>query len=218
MNGWHQLDSATVAGRLSVDVSRGLDAADAARRLGEQGPNELLDRGGRSKAAILLSQLTGTMVLLLIAAAVVSAAIGDFNDAAAIGAIVIINAILGFTQEFRAERAMSALKQMATPVVRVRRDGQVRDVPARELVPGDVMLLEAGNVVAADARVIESANLRAQEAALTGESESVDKTSGPIEAEQPAVGDRRNMLFMGTSVTYGRGTAVVTATGMRTEL
>jgi Ca2+-transporting ATPase len=218
MSDWHQLDAAAAAGKLRTDVSRGLTATEAAQRLQQHGPNELTDVAGRSPGAIFLSQLTGTMVLLLIAAAVVSLAIGATKDAIAIGAIVILNAILGFVQEFRAERAMSALKALAVPSVRVRRDGAITEIPARELVPGDVMLLEAGNVVSADARVVESASLRTQEAALTGESDSVDKTVNALSLDQPAIGDRRNMVFMATSVTYGRGAALVTATGMNTEL
>src|SRR5687768_9833846 len=169
---WYQVDTATIAVRFGVDTAHGLTADEARRRQQQYGANELVERGGRQPAAILRDQLTGTMVLVLIAAAAVSAAIGDLHDALAIAAIVLLNAVLGFTQEFRAERAMHALKRLAVPHVRVRRDGLVREVSARELVPGDVMLLEAGNVVAADARVVESANLRLQEAALTGESET----------------------------------------------
>ena len=126
---------------------------------------------------MLWEQLTATLVVVLIVAAVASAALGDFNDAVAILAIVVLNAILGFVQEYRAERAMATLKRLAVPIVRVRRGGQVVEMPARDLVPGDVVLLEAGNMVPADCRLVECANLRAQEASLTGESEPVDKIS-----------------------------------------
>ena len=132
--------------------------------------------------------------------------------------IVVLNAILGFTQEYRAEKAMAALKKLAVPTVKVRREGQVREISARELVPGDIILLEAGNVIPADARLLESVNLHTQEAALTGESEPVEKNPALLKGENLPLGDRRNMVHMGTEVTYGRGLAVVTDTGMDTEL
>ena len=172
--------------------------------------------------AIAWEQVTATMVVILIVAAVVLAALGDYMDAGVILAIVVLNAVLGFHQEFRAEKAIAALKKLAVPHVKVRREGHVREISARDLVAGDVMLLEAGNVVAADGRLIDAATLRTQEAALTGESQPVDKDAATIPARDDGstvvVGDRRNMVFMGTAVTYGRGHALVTATGMRTEL
>jgi Ca2+-transporting ATPase len=131
---------------------------------------------------------------------------------------VVLFGVLGFTQEYRAEKAMAALRKMAVPNVRVRRDGEVREVAASQLVPGDIVLLEAGNVVPADARIVESNNLRIQEAALTGESEPIEKETGALSGENLPLGDRRNMGFMGTNVTYGRGVAVVVETGMNTEL
>ncbi len=162
------------------------------------------------------------MVVILIVAAVVSAAVGDYKDAIAILAIVGLNAALGFYQEFKAEKAIAALRKLAVPHVKVRRDGHVTEISARDLVVGDVMLLDAGNIVAADGRLVGAANLRAQEAALTGESQPVDKDpatmSVPSDGSAVVVGDRRNMVFMGTAVTYGRGHAVVTDTGMQTEL
>ncbi len=174
--------------------------------------------GGKSPWRILWEQLTALLVIILIFAAVVSALLGDFKDAIAIGAIVVLNAVLGFSQEYRAEKAMAALKKMAAPAVRVRRGGEVRAIPAARLVPGDIVLLEAGNIVAADGRIFESADLQAQEAPLTGESEAVRKTPAAIAERELPVGDRRNMVYMGTFVTAGRGQAVVTETGMRTEL
>jgi Ca2+-transporting ATPase len=133
---------------------------------------------------------------------------------------VVLFGLLGFTQEFRAEKAMAALRQMAVPHVRVRRDGEVRELEASQLAPGDIVLLEAGNVVPADVRVVESNNLRIQEAALTGESEPIEKDTAALRGDRQAVplGDRRNLAFMGTNVTYGRGVAVVVETGMNTEL
>jgi Ca2+-transporting ATPase len=199
-------------------VPDGLSSSDVEERLTRYGPNELEERGLRSPLKVLLGQFTEIMVVVLLIAAVLSAVIGETTDAIMIMIIVILNAILGFTQEYRAERAMAALKEMSVPTVRVRRDGQIREVEATSLVPGDIVLLEAGDRIPADARVIEAVNLRVEEAALTGESVPVNKTEAPLKDENLAVGDRRNMVFMGTAVTYGRGTALVVETGMETEL
>ena len=218
MNKWYQLNTDDVARELGTNVAAGLSASEAALRLNRHGPNELVDRGQKSPWAILWEQMTALMVVILIVAAVVSAALGDWKDAIAILTIVVLNAILGFSQEYRAEKAMAALKKMSTPLVRVRRDGQVREISSRELVPGDLVLLEAGNVVPADVRLIESANLRVQEAALTGESEPVEKMTAGLGPKEAGIGDRRNMAFMGTIVTYGRGAGIVAETGMSTEL
>jgi Ca2+-transporting ATPase len=155
---------------------------------------------------------------VLIIAALVSAFLGEFTEVVVIMAIVVLNAILGFTQEYRAEQAMEALKKMAVPFVRVRREDHVEEISSTELVPGDIVLLEAGNLVPADCRILENASLKVQEAALTGESEPVDKQVEALPGENLPLGDRANLLFMGTTVTYGRGEAVVTATGMQTEL
>ena len=218
MADWYQLETGDVLSRLETDGERGLSAAEVARRLAAHGPNELVERGVKSPWLILWEQLTGIMVIILIVAAAGSVALGDYKDAAAIVAIVALNALLGFTQEYRAEKAIAALKRLAVPTIRVRRDGRVQWVSARELVPGDVVLLEAGNAVPADARLLWSANLRVQEAALTGESQPVEKEPGPPPLPDLPLGDRRNMVHMGTVVTYGRGLAVVVETGMRTEL
>ncbi len=209
------------AERLGADPRRGLDGPEAWRRLQEHGPNELRSGGGRSPLRILAEQFTSTMVLLLIAAAAVSGfLLGEVTDAVVIMIIVALNAVLGFVQEFRAEKAMAALKRMAVPTVRVRRQGEVREISTSKLVPGDILLVEAGNLVGADCRLLEEANLRVQEAALTGEAEPVEKHAQAMEMEEedPPLGDRRNMIYRGTVVAYGRGVGVVTATGMRTEL
>ena len=218
MNKWYQQRIEDVLKELGTDAGRGLNASEATLRLARHGPNELIDRGQKSPWAILWEQMTALMVVILIVAAVVSALLGDWKDAVAILTIVVLNALLGFSQEYRAEKAMAALKRMSTPLVRVRRDGQVREISSRDLVPGDVVLLEAGNVVPADLRLVESVNLRIQEAALTGESEPVEKITTELEAKDVTIGDRRNMAFMGTMVTYGRGAGVVSETGMNTEL
>ena len=215
---WHAEDVERVAQLLETDAGGGLSEAMAVARRSQVGPNELVERHGRRPWHILWEQLSSTMVLILIAAAVVSGLLGKPLEMVAISAIVILFAVLGFVQEYRAEQAVAALKRMAVPQVKVRRDGVVVERPAQELVPGDVVLLEAGSAVPADLRLIESANLRVQEAALTGESEPVEKTSEPLAGESLALGDRRNMAYMGTFVTYGRGAGMVVATGMRTQL
>lgn len=218
MSVWHQLSAEQVVQQLGGDAHHGLTTSEAARRLAETGPNQLIDHGVKSPWRILGEQLTALMVVILLAAAAVSAAIGDWKDAVAILGIVVLNAVLGFVQEFRAERALAALKKLAAPVVKVRRDGVVREMSASQLVPGDLVLLEAGGAVPADCRLLEAVNLRLQEAALTGESEPVDKDAVLSAAPDAPVGDRRNMAYLGTAVSAGRGSGVVVATGMSTEL
>jgi Ca2+-transporting ATPase len=197
---------------------QGITGADALARLKQYGPNELVEKARRTTLVMFLGQFTDFMILVLIAAAIVSGIIGEPSDTIAIIVILLLNAILGFTQEYRAEKAMDALKKMSAANALVLRDGEHITLPAAELVPGDIVLLEAGNVVPADLRVIEAARLKAEEAALTGESIPVEKHAGALADENLPLGDRRNMLYKGTFVTYGRGTAVVTGTGMDTEL
>jgi Ca2+-transporting ATPase len=215
---WYQLSPDEVAEHLNTDMHHGLSREEAQRRLAEVGPNELIERGMKSPWRILWEQLTGIMVVILIISAVISVFLHEYTDALVILVIVVLNALLGFTQEYQAEKAMAALKKMAVPKVKVRRSGHLVEISARELVPGDVIQLEAGDAVPADARLIEAVNLRVQEAVLTGESEPVEKRVEPINAEHLPVADQRNMVFMGTVVTYGRGAALVVRTGMRTEL
>jgi Ca2+-transporting ATPase len=218
MQKWHTQKIEDLAHELGVDLASGLSTEEIGRRLEKYGPNELVERGVKSPWKILWEQLTGIMVVILIISAVVSLVLAEYTDAIVILIIVMLNAVLGFTQEYRAEQAMAALKKMATPRVRVRRAGRTLEVAAQELVPGDVILLEAGNAIPADSRIAESVNLRVQEAVLTGESEPVEKFAHPLEKSDLPVADRRNMLYMGTVATYGRGSAVVVATGMQTEL
>jgi Ca2+-transporting ATPase len=215
---WYKHDAQEVLDELDSNLEKGLSPETAARRLEEVGPNELIDRGTKSPWLILWDQFTETMVVILIIAAIISAFVGELTDAIAIVAIVILNALLGFRQEYQAEQAMAALKKLAVPKVRVRRNGHLQEIEAVKLVPGDIVLLESGNLIPADLRLVESVNLRTQEAAMTGESEPVIKQVETIQQEDAALADRRNMAFMGTVVTYGRGTGVVTATGMQTEL
>jgi len=217
MQTWHTQSKDEIFQSLSSS-EKGLTAAEAKTRIETHGPNELQERKGKGALAMLGEQFSETMVLILIAAAIISAFLGKGTETAAILAIVVLFAVLGFVQEYRAERAMAALKQLAVPLVRVRREGIVQELSARDLVPGDMILLEAGNAVPADVRLVESAGLRIQEAALTGESEAVEKHVHPIPEPDLPLGDRRNMAYFGTSVTYGRGSALVVATGMNTEL
>jgi P-type Ca2+ transporter type 2C len=215
---WHRQDLTSVLKQLDVEPSHGLSEQEAARRLEEYGRNELVERGARNPWRILWEQLTSSVVVVLIVAAVVSALLQDYKDSLAIAAIVVLNALLGFSQEYRAEKALAALKRLAVPSVRVRRDGAVHDASAVNLVPGDIVLLEAGNLVAADCRILESADLQTLEASLTGESEPIRKIASPLDQPDLPLGDRRNMAYLGTFVAAGRGQAVVTETGMRTEL
>ncbi len=219
MTEWHVQSKEKVMQELGVQAEQGLAQGEATRRQQQYGPNELVDRGTKSPWKILLEQFTGTMTLILIISAALSIFwIHEPVDGIVIMVIVIMNAILGFTQEYNAEKAMAALKKMAVPHVKVRRDGHLRELSARDLVPGDIILLEAGNAIPADCRVVESINLRAQEAILTGESEPVEKHAEALSNANLSLGDRRNTLYLGTIITYGRGTAVVTGTGMQTEL
>ena len=218
MQNWHTQTIEDLTLEQGTDLEKGLTQEEAARRLEQYGPNELIERGVTSPWKILWEQLTGILVIILIISAVISFALGEYTDAVVIMIIVVLNSALGFTQEYRAEQAMAALKKMSTPRVRVRRAGRTLEIPAQELVPGDVILLEAGNVLSADCRLVESANLRVQESVLTGELEPVEKHTRPLEKLDLPVADRRNMLYMGTIATYGRGSAVVVATGMQTEL
>ncbi|MDY6936453.1 MAG: cation-translocating P-type ATPase [Cyanobacteriota bacterium] len=218
MSNWYRESIETVVRELETDVDLGLTSAEIEERLQEYGANQLVETGRKSPWSIVWEQLSAPLVVMLIVAAIVSAALGDAKNAIAIGAIVILNAVLGFRQEYKAERAMAALKRLAMPTVRVRREGRVEEISADGLVPGDILLLEAGNLVPADGRLLESASLKIQEAALTGESEPAEKDANRVfQAEQP-VGDRRNTVYRGTIVTYGRGTAIVSETGMQTEL
>ncbi|HLE14248.1 MAG TPA: HAD-IC family P-type ATPase, partial [Anaerolineales bacterium] len=215
---WYQLTPAQVLEKIGSNATQGLPAEEVRQRQEQVGFNELVERGGRTRWQILVEQLTGILTLILFAAALVSIFLGDYIDAVVILAIVVLNAALGYTQEYRAEQSMAALKRMAVPSVRVLRDGRLQEISARDLVPGDAVLLETGNVVPADGRVLESVNLRVQEAALTGESEPVDKEDGLVFDQEKPLGDRRNMLYMGTIVNYGHGRFVVTETGMNTQL
>ena len=213
---WHRLSSDEALATLGSSRA-GLSAAEAAARLARDGPNALVEAPRRPPWKIFLAQFADVLVLILLAAAVVSGLIGDLEDTVVIAAILVLNAAIGFVQEYRAENALAALKAMAAPTALARRDGALVTVPAADLVTGDVVALEAGAVVPADLRLIEAARLSVNESALTGESVPVEKSVAALDAEIQALGDRRNMAYSGTIVAGGRGTGVVTAVGMATE-
>jgi Ca2+-transporting ATPase len=215
---WHTLDAAAAARRLSVDPARGLEATEVAARRQRYGSNEIPAGRGRGVAQMLVGQFADFMILVLIAAAVVSGIVGEPQDAIAILVIVALNAVVGVVQEYRAERALAALRVLAAPNARVLRTGQTLEIRASELVPGDVVLLEAGDGVPADLRLIDAHQLAADESALTGESQAVDKMTEPLHAADAPVGDRVNLAFKGALITRGRGAGIVVATGLGTEL
>ena len=188
------------------------------QRLAADGPNELKEGKRISPLQIFLGQFKSLIIWILIAAGVISGVLGDVVDAIAILAIVVLNAVIGFYQEFNAEKSIAALKKMTAPQAKVRRDGQVTSIPASGIVAGDILALEAGDLVAADARLLTAASLKCIESALTGESEAVTKQPATLEQDDIPLGDRENMVFMGTSVAAGTGQAVVVATAMKTEL
>jgi Ca2+-transporting ATPase len=215
---WYRVEAVEAAKTLNADLVRGLSAAEAERRLGEFGPNALKEPPPHSILSMFLDQLKEVLVLILIVAAVISGALGEWADSIVIMVIVVLNACLGVYQEHKAEQALMALKKMTTPIAKVIRDGDVYQVHLETLVPGDIVLLEAGDSLPADIRLTETASLRTNEAALTGESVPVEKGAGVIEQDDVAVGDQKNMAFMGTTITGGRGKGLVVATGMKTQL
>jgi Ca2+-transporting ATPase len=198
--------------------AQGLTSGEARKRLFEYGPNELKEKAKKTALIMLLDQFKDFMILILMAAAAVSGFIGELSDTVAIIVIVVLNAVIGFIQEYRAEKAMAALKKMSAHSAAVIRDGALAMVAASELVPGDLIILEAGNIVPADMRLIESVRLKVEEAALTGESVPAEKHIAALHDEHLPLGDRKNMAYKGTFVTYGRGRGIVSATGMNTEL
>jgi len=218
MSEWYRMSISDVVQELGSDIANGLSEEQVARRREQYGLNELVERGVKSPWKILLEQLTGIMIVILLISALISILLGEYTDAIVILVIVVLNAALGFSQEYKAEQAMAALKKIAVPKVKVRRGGHLQEKPARELVPGDIIQLDAGDAIPADARLIESVNLRVQESILTGESEPVEKFVEPLSSDNIGLGDQRNMVFMGTVVTYGRGLAIVVETGMNTQL
>jgi P-type Ca2+ transporter type 2C len=214
----HSRSVQNLADQLDTHIHNGLTAAQAAERLVSIGSNELLERPRAGLLKLLLAQFESFLIILLVVAAVISILLGETVDAAAILAIVVLNAVLGVVQESRAERALAALRKMAAPNALVIRDGAQIIIPARELVPGDVVFLEAGNYVPADLRLVESVNLRIDESALTGESHAAQKDADVVLDKDIPVGDRANSAFMSSLIAYGRGKGLVVATGMHTQI
>ncbi|MBI4826583.1 MAG: cation-translocating P-type ATPase [Nitrospirae bacterium] len=214
---WHQKKINEVVDELKSSL-QGISSEEADKRLGEYGPNELKEKAKKTPLMMFFDQFKDFMIMVLIAAAVISGFIGELSDTIAIIVIVVINAVIGFIQEYRAEKAMAALKKMAAPFATAIRNGVPETVPASLLVPGDVVILEAGKIMPADMRLIESAQLKVEEAALTGESEAVLKHTHALHDEHLPLGDRKNITYKGTFATYGRGAGIIVATGMNTEL
>lgn len=197
---------------------QGLSTAQAEARLREHGPNQLREGRKKSAAAVFFEQFKDLLVVILIAAAIISMLSGNAESTIVIFAVLLLNAALGTVQYFKAEKSLASLKAMASPSAKVLRGGQRTELPVAQLVPGDVLLLEAGDLVAADGRILENFSLKVNESSLTGESESVEKTADALAGENIALGDQKNMVFSGSLVTYGRAAVLVTATGMHTEL
>ncbi len=214
---WHQKDIEDIFKELDSSPI-GLTENESEKRLREYGPNILKEKKRKHPSSIFFAQFKDFMILVLVVAAVISGIVGELSDTIAIIVIVILNAVIGFVQEYRAEKAVAALKKMAAPSATVVRDGMTKIMAAVELVPGDIVILEAGRIVPSDMRLFETAQLRTEEAALTGESFSVEKNTEVLHDDTVPIGDRRNMVFKGTIVSYGRGKGIVVSTGMKTEL
>ncbi|MCR3955662.1 MAG: cation-translocating P-type ATPase [Gudongella sp.] len=215
---WYRKNTQEIADELTVKPSAGLSTVEAKKRLDEYGPNELKEEKGKSLMSKIIAQFSDFLILILMSAALISVFVGETKDAIVIMSIVLVNAMLGLYQEGKAEKALESLKKMASPSAKVLRDGKTQEIPASQLVPGDVVVLETGDIIPADLRLVESSNLKIEEASLTGESvPSEKKASIELNNETP-LGDRRNMAYMSTIVTYGRGNGVVVETGASTEI
>ncbi|MDD4681940.1 MAG: cation-translocating P-type ATPase [Eubacteriales bacterium] len=215
---WWAVSVEETGSLLETNIESGLNSKEVSRRLERYGANELAEKKQISMAQKIIAQFKDVMVLILIAASVLSAFLGDYIEAAVILAIVVINAVLGLVQEGRAEKALEALKKMSSPQAKVKRDGAINQVDSSQIVLGDIVVIEAGDLVPADIRLVESQSLKAEEASLTGESLAVEKQAAELLQEDAGIGDRSNMLFMGTAITYGRGVGIVCATGSATEI
>lgn len=215
---WFQRNKQELISKLNTDLEKGLTDDEVAKRLEKYGPNELKEEAKQSMLSKIIAQFNDFLILILIGASIVSFIVGEKVDAAVIIAIVIVNAALGLYQEGKAEKALEALKKMAAPNAKVLRNGNISVVPANTLVPGDIVILETGDVIPADLRLIESSNLKVEEASLTGESVPVEKDAEAVLTEDVSLGDRVNMAYMSTIVSYGRGKGVVVGTGHNTEI
>jgi len=218
MKDWYKMSKEDLISSLETDPNLGLSDDEVKKRISEYGTNELKEEAKKSFLSKLLAQFADFLILILIGAAVISFIVGEGKDALVILAIVVLNAFLGLYQEGKAEKALEALKKMSSPTAKVIRNGHVSEVDASTLVPGDIVALDAGDIIPADLRLIESSNLKVEEASLTGESVPVEKDSNIVFQEDVSLGDRKNMAYMSTSITYGRGKGVVVETGHNTEI
>ncbi|PKN82444.1 MAG: ATPase, partial [Chloroflexi bacterium HGW-Chloroflexi-8] len=215
---WHSLTINETVHKLQSHIENGLSTPEAETRLAQYGYNQLQEGKRTTFLQMVISQLNNFVVILLVVASIISAFLGEWVDASAILAIVILNTIMGVVQENRAEQALAALKKLAAPDAQVLRNGRRETISSTKLVPGDIVFLEAGYFIPADVRLLEAINLRVEEAALTGESVPVQKNESIILENDASLGDRKNAAFMGTTVAYGRGKAIVVSTGMKTQL
>ena len=215
-NIWHAMESTDVLNELGTDINRGLTEKEIEKRLNEYGYNELKKEERASTLTLFVNQFKNALIIILLIATALSFMVGEAVDSIFILVIVIFCAVLGFIQEYRAERALDALKKMLSPTITVLRGGKEEEAPSKDLVPGDILIIEAGDKIPADARLIEVHAMRCDEASLTGESLPVGKISDVL-SEKTVIADRKNMIFAGTTILYGRGKAVVTTTGMNTE-
>ncbi|MDR0886116.1 MAG: cation-translocating P-type ATPase [Clostridiales Family XIII bacterium] len=215
---YETIDASSAIEKLKSSQFEGLSNVDVAARREKYGPNEFEEQKKKSMVMMFVSQLMDPMIYILLAATAVSAFLKEFADAIIIVAIILLNAIIGMIQEANAEKSLEALKKMSSPMAMVRRDGMLHEIPASELVPGDIVVLEAGRIVPADIRLIETTNLKIEESALTGESVPVDKDAHFVAKKELGIGDRINMAYLSTGVSYGRGEGIVVATGMDTEM
>ena len=216
---WFTKSQNEVLKELGVDPKVGLSAAEAAKRLEQYGPNKLKGKQKKSILSLFLSQMKDMLIYVLIAAAIITMVIREYADSIIILLVIILNAVIGVFQEYKAEKAVEALQKMTTPKSVVRRDGKAIEISSEEVVPGDIVILDTGRFVSADLRLIESANLQIEESALTGESVPSSKDANSIfEDPKTPIGDKSNMAFLSTLTTYGRGEGVVVATAMDTEI
>ncbi|HXK70285.1 MAG TPA: HAD-IC family P-type ATPase, partial [Caldisericia bacterium] len=218
MDLFYKLSGIETAEKLSTNIELGLSEEEAKKRLKKYGPNKISEEKGKSPFSIFISQFQSILIIILIVASIVSFFLGDTVESIAILFVVVLNAILGFVQEYRADQSVKALKELVSPVAKVIRDGKRKEIPQEEVTVGDIVILDSGDKIPADLRIIESARLQIDESILTGESITIDKTDEVIQNEINSIGDMINMAFMGTIVTFGRGKGIAVKIGKDTEL
>ncbi|SQC01065.1 calcium-translocating P-type ATPase [Clostridium tetanomorphum] len=216
---WFDKSKDDIIKEFSTDEVNGLSTEEVAKRKEKYGLNQLTAKEGKSLIRMFFEQLNDVLIYILLGAALISGILGETTDAIIIGFVIILNAVIGVVQESKAEKALEALKKLSTPKAIVKREGELKEIPSEEVVPGDIIILDAGRYVPCDIRLIETANLKVEESALTGESVPVEKDAELIlDSSETALGDQRNMAFMSTLTTYGRGIGIATGTGMNTEI